>query len=81
MKTRHVRNAVIALIAGVGLMATPLYAESGKGVSTGMTQMSGMMHDLADSMMALSGEMSKGEMSAARCKCPRPLRRPLFPGR
>lgn len=68
MKTPYIRNAAIALIAGIGLMATPLYAESGQEGSTGITQMSGMMHDLADSMIALSGEMRKGEMSSARQK-------------
>ena len=68
MKTPYIRNAAIALIAGIGLMATPLYAEGGQEAGTGMTQMSGMMHDLADSMIALSGEMSKGEMSTARQK-------------
>ena len=77
MKARHVRNAAIALIAGVGLMATPLYADMhGKGMEKGMmgdqkggmTQMSGMMHDMADSMMSMSGDMGKGDMSAARQK-------------
>lgn len=68
MKIRYMRNAAIALIAGMGLMATPLYAESGQEAGAGMTQMSSMMHDLADSMIALSGEMRKGEMSSTRQK-------------
>jgi len=34
----------------------------------GMMQMSGMMHDMADQMVAMSGEMSKGAMSAAQQK-------------
>ena len=78
MKALHVRNAAIALIAGIGLMATPLYAEipggkdMGKGMKGdqkgGMMQMSGMMHDMADSMMSMSGEMGKGDMNAARQK-------------
>ena len=77
MKALHVRNAAIALIAGMGLMATPLYADMhGKGMEKGMmgdqkggmTQMSGMMHDMADSMMSMSGDMGKGDMSAARQK-------------
>jgi hypothetical protein len=33
---------------------------------SGMTQMSGMMHDMADTMMEMSGEMGKGGMNAAR---------------
>lgn len=78
MKAQHVRNAAIALIAGIGLMVTPLYAEMpggkdmGKGMmgdqKGGMTQMSGMMHDTADTMMSMSGEMGKGDMNAARQK-------------
>lgn len=74
MKALHVRNAAIALIAGIGLMSTPLYAEmpGGKGMmgdqKSGMTQMSGMMHDMSDTMMSMSGEMGKGDMSAARQK-------------
>ena len=52
MKVQHVRNAAIAVIAGIGLMATPLYADmQGKGMEKGamgdqkggMTQMSGIM--------------------------------------
>ena len=77
MKVQHVRNAAIAVIAGIGLMATPLYADMhGKGMEKGamgdqkggMTQMSGMMHDMADMMMGASGEMSKGDMTAAQQK-------------
>lgn len=77
MKALHVRNAAIALVAGIGLMASPLYADMhGKGMEKGMmgdqkggmTQMSEMMHDMADSMMSMSGEMSKGGMNAARQK-------------
>lgn len=77
MKALHIRNATIALITGIGLMATPLYADMhGKGMEKGamgdqkggMTQMSGMMHDMADMMMGASGEMSKGDMSAAQQK-------------
>ena len=85
MKALHIRNAAIALIAGAGLMAAPLYAdmhgnkEMGKGGGMGgaammgdqkgdMTQMSSMMHDMADNMMSMSGDMGKGGMSAARQK-------------
>ncbi|BBP03067.1 hypothetical protein TPL01_25050 [Sulfuriferula plumbiphila] len=78
MKAQYVRNAAIALIAGLGLMATPLYAEMpggkdmGKGMmgdqKGGMTQMSSMMHDTADTMMLMSGEIGKGDMNAARQK-------------
>jgi len=78
MKAQYIRNAAIALMAGAWLVATPLYAEmpSGKAMDKGamadqkggMTQMSGMMHDMADMMMGVSGEMSKGDMNAARQK-------------
>ena len=77
MKARHVRNTAFALIAGMGLLAMPLYADMhGKGMEKGMmgdqkggmTQMSGMMHDMADMMMEVSGKMSKGDMHAARQK-------------
>jgi len=73
MKERHVRNAAIALIAGMGLMATPLYADMhGKGMmgdqKSGMTQMSGMTHDMASQVMGMSGEMSKGNLSASQQK-------------
>jgi hypothetical protein len=77
MKALHVRNAAIVLIAGIGLMATPLYADMhGKDMEKGamgdqkggMTQMSGMMHDMADTMMSMSGEMGKGRMNAAQQK-------------
>lgn len=84
MKALHIRNAAIALIAGAGLMAAPLYAdmhsstEMGKSApdgaammgdqKSGMTQMSSMMHDMADTMMSMSGEMGKRDMSAARQK-------------
>jgi len=77
MKARNIRNTAIALVAGLGLTATPLYADMhGKGMDKGMmgdqkggmTQMSGMMHDMADTMMQMSGEMGKGGMSAAQQK-------------
>jgi len=78
MKAQYIRNAAIALMASAWLVATPLYAEMpggkdmGKGMmgdqKGGMTQMSGMMHDMADMMMGASGEMSKGDMSAAQQK-------------
>ena len=77
MKALHVRNTAIALIAGISMMATPLYADMhGKGMEKGMmgdqkggmSQMSGMMHDMGDSMMSMSGDMGKGDMSAAQQK-------------
>jgi len=78
MKALHVRNAAIALIVGAGLMAAPLYAETpggkdmGKGMMMdqkgGMTQMSGMMHEMANTTLSMSGDMGKGDMSAARQK-------------
>jgi len=73
MKALYVRNAAIALIAGIGMAATPLYADMhGKGAmgdqKAGMTQMSGMMHDMGNNMMGMSGEMGKGGMNAAQQK-------------
>lgn len=73
MKALHVRNTAIALIAGMSLMATPLYAEMhGKDMmgdqKGGMTQMSGMMHDMAGNMMSMSGDMGKGNMTATQQK-------------
>lgn len=84
MKALNIRHAAIALIAGAGLMAAPLYAdmhgnkEMGKGGTGGaammgdqhgdMMQMSSMMHDMADNMMSMSGDMGKGGMSATRQK-------------
>ena len=84
MKALHIHNAAIALIAGAGLMAGSLYAdmnsskEMGKGTPGGaammgdqkgdMTQMSSMMHDMANNMMSMSGDMGKGGMSATRQK-------------
>ena len=73
MKALHLRNTAIALIAGMSLLATPLYADMhGKGMmsdqKSGMTQMSGVMHDMADSMMSMSGDMGKGNMTATQQK-------------
>lgn len=73
MKAVHIRNTAIALIAGMSLIATPLYADMhGKGMmgdqKGGMTQMSGMMDDMADSMMSMSGDMGKGNMTATQQK-------------
>lgn len=73
MKALQVRKTAIALIAGMSLMATPLYADmNAKGMmgdqKGGMTQMSGMMHDMADSMMSMSGDMGKGNMTATQQK-------------
>ena len=77
MKTSHIRMATIALLAGTWLAAAPVYADMhGKGMDKGMmgdqkggmTQMGGMMHDMADTMMEMSGEMGKGGMNAARQK-------------
>jgi hypothetical protein len=60
----------------VGLMiALPAMAQMGggmmdgrKGDGPGMQQMSGMMHDMADQMMGMSGDMGKGGMGAAQQK-------------
>lgn len=73
MKALHIRNTAIALIAGMSLLATPLYAEMhGKGMmgdqKSGMTQMSGVMRDMANSMMSMSDDMGKGTMTATQQK-------------
>ena len=80
MKALHIRHAAIALIAGAGLIATPLYAdmhtpkEMGKGTMGGaammgdMTQMSGMMHDMANMMMAAKTPEERNALMAEHMK-------------
>ncbi len=56
MKPVSVRNAAIALAAGIGLMAPAIYADMhGKG----------MMGDQKGGMMQMSGMMGKGMMMDA----------------
>ena len=62
--------------AGVFALALPANAQMGPGMMDanksgqcpGAQQMSTMSHDMADQMMGMSGEMSKGTMSAAQQK-------------
>lgn len=64
----------VLLVAGIAI-AVPVYAAKhggpgmmdGKGGGMGgpgSQQMSGMMHDMADQMMGISGQMSKGNLNA-----------------
>ena len=59
------------LMAGL-LLAVPAGAQMdnmmGGPQGKGMQQMSGMMHDMADQMMGMSGKMNQGKMSAAQQK-------------
>lgn len=67
-------SSVVA--AGVFALALPANAQMGPGMMDakksgqcpGAQQMSTMSHDMADQMMGMSGEMSKGTMSAAQQK-------------
>jgi hypothetical protein len=71
MKHSVIRKVgAVLLIAGIAI-AVPIYAAKhggpgmmdGKG-GPGSQQMSGMMHDMADKMIEMSGQMSKGNLSA-----------------
>lgn len=73
MKPVSIRNAAIVLAAGIGLMAPAIYADMhGKGMmgdqKGGAMEMPGMMHDMGDTMKSMSGEMGKGNLSAAQQK-------------
>lgn len=75
MKTYRGKTLAAGLLA-LGLAFTlPASAQMGGmmdgkkgGPGPGMQQMSGMMHDMADQMVGMSGEMGKGNVSAARQK-------------
>lgn len=62
--------------ASVFALSLPAGAEMGAGMmdakknvpGSGAQQMSTMEHDMADQMMSMSGEMSRGNMSAAQQK-------------
>ena len=76
MKTTFTRTAATALFALGLAIALPILAQSGGGVmdgkkggpGPGMQQMSGMMHDMSNQMMGMSGDMGKGGMSAVQQK-------------
>jgi len=59
------------LVFGLSL-AVPAIAEMGGMMGgpqgQGMNQMSGMMHDMGDHMMSMSGQMSHGNMNASQQK-------------
>lgn len=65
-----VRTIAITGILSLALVGVPLYAAQGpKDDHTAMggpgaQQMGGMMHDMADQMMEMSGRMSQGRMNA-----------------
>jgi len=78
MKQHFVLSALFSacIVAGIFSLALPANAEMGAGKmdaqkampGSGAQQMSGVEHDMADQMMGMSGEMSKGNMNAAQQK-------------
>jgi hypothetical protein len=76
MKLTFAKSTMATLLALGFAMAQPALAQTGGGMmggkkggaGPGMQQMSGMMHDMSDQMMGMSGDMSKGSMSAAQQK-------------
>ena len=75
MRASRVTKTVGSAVLAIGLiLAVPVHAQMGQGMmggqkgGPGSQQMSGMMHDMADQMMSLSGEMGKGGLSAAQQK-------------
>lgn len=78
MKQHFTLSALLSSVvaAGVFALALPANAQMGPGMMDsekrgqcpGAQQMSTMENDMADQMMGMSGEMSKGTMSAAQQK-------------
>jgi hypothetical protein len=74
MKTTIGRKLGAGLLALAVVVAVPVYAakHGGPGMMDGkgggMMQMSGMMHDMADQMLSMSGDMGQGKLSAAQQK-------------
>ena len=78
MMKQHTLSAIVSsfVLAGVFALTLPASAQMGSGMAdakkggpgSGAQQMSGIEHDMADQMMGMSGEMSKGSMSAAQQK-------------
>ena len=78
MKQHFTLSALLSCVvaAGVFTLALPANAQMGPGMMDakksaqcpGAQQMSTMSHDMADQMMGMSGEISKGTMSAAQQK-------------
>jgi len=78
MKQHFALSALLSafIAAGIFELAIPANAEMGAGKmdaqkgmpGSGAQQMSGIEHDMAGQMMGMSGEMSKGNMSAVQQK-------------
>ena len=70
MKRRANRLIWTGMLLASMVLSAPLYAQMAgggghKGVGSGGQQMSGMMRTMADEMMQMSRQMSKGDMDAA----------------
>lgn len=78
MKQHVTLSALLSSVvaAGIFALALPANAQMGQGMMDakksgqcpGAQPMSTMSHDMADQMMGMSGEMSKGTLSAAQQK-------------
>ena len=76
MRSIFAKTAITTLFVLGFAMVLPALAQSGGGTmdgkkggaGPGMQQMSGMMHDMSDQMMGMSGDMSQGKLSAAQQK-------------
>ncbi len=78
MKQHVTLSALLSslVVAGVFALALPANAQMGSGMTAarkdggcpGAQQMSTTEHDMANQMMGMSGEMSKGTMSGAQQK-------------
>lgn len=74
MKPAFAKTATAVLLALGFAMAQPELAQSDGGMvdgkqggsGPGMQQMSGLMHDMADQMTAVSGHLSMGRVDAGR---------------
>jgi len=72
-KLSGVRQIAPALLIAGLVFAAPVGAQMGGMMNgsqgdRGMMKMSGVMHDMADHMVSLSGRMSQGNMTAAQQK-------------
>ncbi len=75
MKLSKLQTTIFSVMLASALVFTmPVGAQMGGGMmgdtksDAGMNQMSGMMHDMADHMMSMSGDMSKGNMTTDQQK-------------
>jgi len=72
------RNSIMGKVTGLGLLviglalAVPAGAQTGDMMGgpqgQGMQQMSGMMHDMGDQAVSMSGQMSQGKLNTAQQK-------------